>query len=142
MNETKRPTCKQRWAKHKNSRFADLRKLWKLYQKDCEASDPDVGNLYEYGLSFDYVAPGTFPEQKEGYWRYQLSWGGPSDEIRFYSSSPDDVPYRITYCFMDWFDGHERKLIGRDEELARELWDWFSETGSVEAEYNKARSDV
>jgi hypothetical protein len=143
-------TCKQRWAKHKNGRFRDLRRLWDAYQagEQDEPTTPkhiktreELGELYEYGLAFDYVAPGTFDRQREGYWRYQLSWGGPSDEIRFYSSSPSDEPYRIVYSFMDWYDGYHRKVAGRDEELALALWEFFQEVGSVESEYNKAREE-
>ena len=33
-------------------------------------------------LCFDYVKPHSFKDQVEGYWRMQLSWGGPSDELR------------------------------------------------------------
>jgi len=66
----------------KDSRIRTIRRLWKAYQYGQE--DTDEGNIYEYGLSFDYVGPGTFNGQRRGYWRYQLSWGGPSDEFRFY----------------------------------------------------------
>lgn len=39
----------------------------------------------EYALCFDYVASGTFSDQEEAYFRYQISWGGPSEELRFLS---------------------------------------------------------
>jgi hypothetical protein len=68
----------------------------------------DLGNLYEYGLCFDYVAPETFEGQKEPYWRYQLSWGGPSSEFRIYGNTTGEYSasiYRIEYWFLDWFDG-------------------------------------
>jgi len=60
--------------------------------------------LENYGLCFDYVAPHTFTDQPEGYYRWQLSWGGPSDEFRIYV---DDMcrPVRVEYWFMDWWDG-------------------------------------
>ncbi len=58
----------------------------------------EVGNINDYGLSFDFVEPDTFDDQPEGYHRYQMSWGGPSDEIRFY-------PNKVEYVFMDWFVG-------------------------------------
>ena len=60
--------------------------------------------LENYGLSFDYVAPHTFTDQPDGYYRWQLSWGGPSDEFRIYV---DELtrPARVEYWFMDWFDG-------------------------------------
>ena len=55
--------------------------------------------LNEYGISHDYVRAGTFPNQKASYKRWQLSWGGPSDEFRLYDNG------QIEYWFMDWFDG-------------------------------------
>jgi len=39
---------------------------------------------------------------------------------------------------MDWFDGYNRKLTGRDEELLLEIFDFFKECGTVEAEFRKA----
>ena len=56
------------------------------------------------GLCFDYDAPKTFTDQLEGYWRWQLSWGGPGDEFRIYVN-PDNSVHRIEYWYMDWFDG-------------------------------------
>ena len=52
------------------------------------------------GLCFDYVPPNTFEEQPIGYFRRQLSYGGPSDEFRVY-----DNENSIKYYFLDWFDG-------------------------------------
>lgn len=135
----KQPTCKQRWREHKDSRFDDLRRLWEAEQAGNEDGVEDLGTLNEYGLCFDCVAPGTFRDDNEGYWRYQISWGGPSDEIRFYASGPHDPPYRIEYWFLDWWDGHGRAVRGADLALATDLWDWFKECGSTESEYKKAR---
>ena len=56
------------------------------------------------GLCFDYVDPGTFTDQREGYWRWQLSWGGPGDEFRIYIN-PDKSVHRIEYWYLDWYDG-------------------------------------
>ena len=56
------------------------------------------------GLCFDYVDPNTFNDQREGYWRWQLSWGGPGDEFRIYVN-PDKSVHRIEYWYMDWYDG-------------------------------------
>lgn len=135
---TTQPTCKQRWAVEKNQTVRTLRKLWDAYCKGN--SDPDLGEFTEYGLSFDYVEPGTFNGQREGYWRYQISWGGPSDEFRFYATATRRgyVLHRVEYCFMDWFDGYCRKLRGRDESLLEEVFDWFCEIGSAEAAWTAA----
>jgi len=83
--------CKQRIEKNLNDRLKDL----ETFSKDGFSSE---SGFNDYGLSIDYVEPETFDNQDEGYLRFQLSWGGPSDEIRFYNNY-------IEYAFMDWFDG-------------------------------------
>ena len=93
-------SCEARIDEHLAGRLADLHQLW---DQNPETYDDELGNLSEYGLSFDYVEPDTFNDQPFGYYRYQLSWGGPSDEFRFW---PHDNS--ITYHFMDWFDGAKR----------------------------------
>jgi len=71
--------------------------------KDIKITDPDDENYIE-GLCFDYIEPGTFNDQKEGYWRWQLSWGGPADEFRVFVN-PDKSVHRIEYWYLDWYDG-------------------------------------
>jgi len=61
-------------------------------------------------LSFDYVEPHTFEEQNIGYYRYKMSWGGPSDEFRKY-----DNKSKIEYWFLDLFDG--ASIIVNDMEV-------------------------
>lgn len=134
----KQKTCRERVTAHRTDRIRDLRKLWETYQEDPDKYLEDLGNMYEYGLSFDYVAPGTFEDQEQGYFRYQLSWGGPSDEFRFYCG-PEFIPYRIEYWFLDWFDGASVTLQGKDKELLFEIFDWFEGMGSVKAEFDKAQ---
>ena len=56
-------------------------------------------------LSWGYVESGTFENQKEGYYRLQLSWGGPSDEFRIYTIGDTLDIDCINYHYMDWFDG-------------------------------------
>lgn len=105
-------------------RLFDLHRLWHAYKSGDESDD--LGSLYDYGLCFDYVAPGTFGGQKEGYYRYQLSWGGPSDEFRFFVN-PDLSCHRIEYWLMDWFDAAQRVASEADELFLLELWDWLRE---------------
>ena len=131
------PTCKERWAKEKNGRIKDIRKLWRLYQEGGEP-DEDLGIFEEYGLCFDYVAAGTFDNQPRGFFRYQLSYGGPSDEFRFMTEDPRNPEPEVSYWFMDWFDGYGRALTGQDRDLLLEIWEWFREVGSVQAEWDKA----
>lgn len=130
------PNCKERVGAELRGRVKDLRKLWRLYQEDPEQSDEDLGRFEEYGLSFDYVAPGTWEKQKRGYFRYQISWGGPGDEFRFFVN-PDFSLYRVEYWFMDWFDGARRILKGRDYDLLAEIYECYRETGTVEQAYKE-----
>jgi hypothetical protein len=66
-------------------------------------------DLFDYvnnsALSWDYVEAGTFADQEQGYYRLQLSWGGPSDEFRIYTTQYADEIDVIEYWYMDWFDG-------------------------------------
>jgi hypothetical protein len=137
-NERNEKTCEQ-LVEDEMARTIDvLRDLWDLYCEDSEAYHDDHGtNLWEYGLSFDYVEAGTFEDQEEGYFRYQLSWGGPSDEFRFFVG-PDFAPYRIEYWYLDWFDGASRRLHGDALALLKEIFGWFKDGGTVEAVFNEA----
>ena len=74
-----------------------------------DLKDPE----YE-ALSFDYVEPNTFNDQIEGYWRWQFSWGGPSDELRAYVNEHKEI-HRLEYWFLDWGDG-AHVLVDKDEE--------------------------
>ena len=122
------------------STMEDLRTLWELYCTGDEDGHEDLGNFHEYGLCFDYVCG---DEDGPGYWRYQLSYGGPSTEFRFYSSiieHRDHLCYRVEYWHLDWFDGAHLELSGDDRELMNEIWEWFHEGGSVHHAYDEAIS--
>lgn len=134
---SKENSCEKRIEQQLEGRVSDLRTLGERYQCGKEADD-DLGSLSDYGLSFDYVTPGTFDDQREGYFRYQLSWGGPSDEFRFFVN-PDLSCHRIEYRFLDWFDGASRTLTGRERDLLHQLWDWFRETGTANAVLREAQ---
>ena len=133
----KQPTCEERVQEHLESRLEDIRTLWQLYCSGDEEGDEDLGNFHEYGLSFDYVAAGTFKDQDEGYFRYQISWGGPSEEFRFYTDAGMSL-HRVEFWFMDWWDGASRTLHGEDYTLLAEIFGFFKEIGSADAEFNKA----
>jgi len=133
-------SCKQRVRRDLRDRLADLQKLFSAYRKGNEEGVEGLGTFPEYGLSFDYVAPNTYDDQKRGYFRYQLSWGGPADEFRFYCDE-NFQPVEIEYWFLDWFDGAGIDLSGEDYQLLEEIFQDFKDTGLVETEYAKARED-
>lgn len=114
-------TCKERVADALISRYKDIKSLYEAY---CEGDeDHEDGCIHDYALSFDYVPSCTFDGQRNGYFRYQISWGGPSDEFRFYVDETYK-PYKIEYWYMDWFDGASKKVTGKKFEF---LSDFFSE---------------
>ena len=133
-------SCAERVKKHFDGRMEDLRLLYEAF---CNGEEdvPNLGNLSEYGLSFDYVAPNTFTDQEQGYFRYQLSWGGPSDEFRFFVN-PNLTPFRIEYWFLDWFDGAPITLEGEDRNFMKELFlNIFQSSGTAQAELDKATEE-
>ncbi|MDP2411495.1 MAG: hypothetical protein Q8M26_14570 [Pseudolabrys sp.] len=129
-------SCEARVEKHMQGRLDDLRALWAAFLQG--RADDALGSLNEYALCFDYVAPGIFDGQTEGYFRYQISYGGPSDEFRFFVN-PDFTVHRIEYWFLDWFDGAHRVLQDEPAQGLRNLWDWLSPAGMVLSAYRQAQ---
>ncbi len=126
----KQQTCEERINFELEARLEDLRHLWKAYCQGDEEVE-DIDSFPEYGLCFDYIQGGTDYNERAGYFRYQLSTGGPGDEFRFFCDS-DLFCYRVEYWFLDWYDGASRILLGEDKELLLDIFLWFKEMGEVE----------
>ena len=97
------------------------------YDPDADTDEDTLEELKEeafsnYGLCFDYVEPGTFTDQTRGYYRFQLSWGGGSEEIRFYRG-------QIVFVYLDWFVGVGFDVSGDD--VFQELYDYFAALGML-----------
>lgn len=137
MENQEKQTCKARVKGQLEGEIATLRKLWEMYKEDPEKYDEEDGNFEEHGLCFDYVAPGTFKRQRRGYFRYQISWGGPASEFRFFCTEGFDLQ-RVEFWFLDWFDGAKAILKGADYELLAEIFEDFKDGGTVQDQYNKA----
>lgn len=112
--------CEERVQEALNSRLEDLREVF------------GTDEFCDYGLSFDYVARFTFRDQVDGFFRYQISWGGPSEEFRFLTEDPDDRYPTVEFWFLDWFDGACITLSGKDLELLHDIWDFFVEIGATQ----------
>lgn len=131
-------------------RLADLRTLWSAHcnpgteyateDGNVIGGDLDGAHLYEYGLSFDYVTPGTFNGQRRGYFRYQISWGGPSEEFRFFCDENLN-PVRVEFWYLDWFDGAKKILAGDDLELMLDLFRDWKDCGTVQSEFEKGNAE-
>ena len=103
-----------------NERCEDrIQEAWKHRQKDLR------NNEFE-PLGFDYVEPGTWPEQLEGYYRWQFSWGGPSDELRAYVNLDKSI-HRLEYWFLDWGDGAKIDIPKGEDHEYNHAWSQMQE---------------
>lgn len=109
MNDLK---CKDLVKRAMYSRLEDIRQMYKAEDQETE----ELGSLYKYGLSLDYVEPKTFENQTKGYIRWQLSWGGPSEEFRMYDNSS-----RVEFWYLDWFDGAYSIVPKQDLDMIKEI---------------------
>ena len=87
---------KERGLRALEATARDIRAFMEAAEEDGEPYTEDLGHLDEYSLSLEYHEPDGY---KSGYFGLLLSWGGPSDEIRFYEGGA------IEYVFLDWFVG-------------------------------------
>lgn len=118
----------------------DIRRMYEAYLRGEENGVEDLGSINDYGLSFEYV-PGEHDER--GFWRWLISWGGPSEEFRFYGESLDEyksVLDRIQFRFHDWFDGagQEIPLTSEDGKLLAGWFNDLAECGTVHYARNQA----
>lgn len=89
--------------------------------------------LHDYGLCFDYVEFGTFGDQNDDYFRYQISWGGPSEEIRFYANGA------IEFVYLDWFVGAGFSVT-RDS-ICQALRQYLTDCGMLDWTAKREESD-
>lgn len=87
-----------------------------------------IERFIQYGLSFDYVELDKDTEQD--YFRYQLSYGGPSDEIRFYDNGA------IEYVFLDWFCGIGFNVT--NDGVFKQVRNWFKELDVLNFEQKRS----
>ena len=103
-----------------------VQERWHSRRDELEKFDANGWDMFhEYGLDFSYVEADTFDNQPKGYHRFQISWGGPSDELRFYTrgeslDNEESITDKVEYWFMDWFDG--ASIDVSKEEVIKNLW--------------------
>jgi len=87
---------------HLISRSEDIEDIMQRQQsEDPDIADQAYTEFYEYGLSFEYVPPFRFENQRAGFWCWQISWGGPSEEFRVYVDE-DEIVQEIDFVYKDW----------------------------------------
>ena len=107
---------------------------------DTNYSDPYINeddeefesiiDYIEYNiLGFDYVQAeedrNNISLSSTGFWRFQISWGGPQQEYRFYMNDPlQDEPTAIKFWHLNWGDGAcDDDVRG----IGQRLWDYLEE---------------
>lgn len=104
------------------SRRNQLADIFKRMDSDInEIADNAMTEWHEFGLSFDYVEPFTYDDQRDGYWRFQISWGGPSEELRAWFDSNDQLR-ALEFWFLDWGEGAMVDVI--DCPIMRQAMNW------------------
>ena len=125
MNNTQEKKCidlvANKFAEQEQT-YKDVQQFFEDYENATEGEQIELiviykhkGNyfheyedLFDYvnqtALCWDYVEPYTFNDQREGYYRLQLSWGGPQDEYRIYTDMNKTI-HDIEYWYLDWYDG-------------------------------------
>ena len=106
--------CSEKVENAFKSRIKDIKALFEAKDNYVE----DLGYLNEYGLCIDFVEAGTFRNQRASYWRYQLSYGGPSEEFRIYGNGD------VEFWYLDWFDGAPTKVTGDEAYIIKEIVSW------------------
>ena len=113
-----------------NQKCADrINESWDFRRSEIKElfDNNDYDGLYEYALCYDYVEANTFTDQEEGYFRYQISWGGPQEELRIFENGT------IEFWFLDWVDGE--CIDVSNDEIAKEIKFHFEDfnQGLIEA---------
>ena len=115
--------------KGRASDIADI--MTRQRSDDAEVADQAYDDFYQYGLSFDYVPPFTFEEQRAGYWRWQISWGGPGEEFRIYVDPVTDRVKEVDFYYTeDWGNCHTINLdrihhLNQDKLVSNDLNEVF-----------------
>jgi hypothetical protein len=135
INAKQDPKCADLVESKYNETEADYKRARKFFEEYQDATEGEqialevidknrgdyfheYDDLFDYAnqtaLSWDYVEG---EGREAGYYRFQLSWGGPSDEFRIYVDQDKEIDI-IEYWYMDWFDG-AHVLVPKDSEC----WD-------------------
>tara|TARA_R110002050_G_scaffold222603_4_gene358420 strand:- start:868 stop:1323 length:456 start_codon:yes stop_codon:yes gene_type:complete len=105
LKQSDKETCEDRITEAIISRGEDFTRFMNCYSfgedyiNETDSEDEVLDEFYNYGLDISMVEIGTFRDQTEPYLRYQISYGGPSEELRFYQNGT------VEFWFLDWFDG-------------------------------------
>ena len=143
-----------KWNAHKSSRIGDLKVLYRYEEYNTEDLIPilrdyfgycddisncptiEIWNMLDgcraaYGLCFEIKYDEV---QDEMYLSYLLSWGGPSEELRFYLTRKSALK-RITFVYQDWSEFYEGTLDEDEFTTATAIFDFCRDCGILVREF-------
>jgi len=113
--QTEHKSCADRIEQNFQDRYLEL-------QKEMQYVIFSPVNYFEKkGLGIDLIEKDDL-DLDDHFIRYQLSWGGPQDEFRFWKNG------KISYHFMDWFDHAEKDItvMTRQDPVMEKFADLFA----------------
>ncbi len=127
----KKQSCKERIEGKLAGRLADMRLHLKALNTPLEMTCAELDALdIHTDEEVEKAALEIIRAYPTGYsrsivHRIEISWGGPQDyfEVWTDAEAPCNIN-RITYHFLDWLDGAQLELKGRDFEDAEEWLAW------------------
>ena len=109
----KQETCEERIDQHLAYHLEDMHKFLKTYQKASDLNANDAIEELETKRNEEPIGYSKYTVHKIEY-----SWGGPQDYFEVWEDDRDIV--RISYHFLDWFDGAVRWLGDSDLNIVGE----------------------
>lgn len=128
--------CSERVESHYKSRLEDIKMLYSVANGNSpETEEVSSNSFWEYNLCLDF-------DCNLGCFRYLISTGGPSEEIRFYAvqTSKGWKLHSAEFWLMDWFDGAKVNVEKPSDEYAllEEIFWCYDDIGSLNSVYKEA----
>jgi hypothetical protein len=123
LNEAKKRTCEDRIDTELQDRIHEFKQALESYDENGKITLEDG---QEYEDLIDYLNSVALCLEKTEVYRLELSYGGPQDYIEFQYDPEAKSLVGITYHFLDWYDGAERKIKEGSEAwkvLERVFWE-------------------
>ena len=113
--------CKDRIEQELEERIKDFKTALKRSEKSEDGSFTIDGDDYEDFISWINSYALAYAEDPHyRAMRLELSYGGPQDYFLFFDDGT------IEYHFLDWFDGAEIILSGKDYEVMEKVKDYLT----------------
>lgn len=113
-------TCADLWQSELDRELEKM-KAWLGWQEEADTEDQEEEPTYtDLAVS-----------EMGSWWKVELSWGGPQDYFQIYLDQNGYID-KISYHYLDWFDGEHRFLWGQELETAKRFFSRYYGIGVEE----------